>query len=89
MGEKQDFASSENDSIVRLLGKGISTLQIAKDVQRNHRTIKSIAINSTKVRTNGRRRICKVTERSKSLLARKLKQNPFSTSGKLFCEAGI
>ena len=28
-------------------------------------------------------------KRSKSLLARKLKQNPLSISGKLFCEAGI
>ena len=70
MGKKQDLTSSEKDEIVRLFGKGISTLQIAKDVERDHRTIKSFANNSTKVRTNGRRGIRKVTKRSKSLLAR-------------------
>ena len=89
MGKKQDLTSSEKDEIVRLLGKGKPTLQIAKDVKRDHRTIKSFANNSTKVVTNGRGGLCKVTKRSKSLLARKLKQNPLSTSGKLFCEAGI
>ena len=89
MGKKHDFTSSEKDEIVRLLGKGISTLQIAKDVKRDHRTIKSFATNSTKVRTNGRKGICKATKRSKSLLARKLKQNLLSTSRKLFCGACI
>ena len=89
MGKKQDLTASDKDEIVRLLGKGISTLQIAKDVKQDHRTIKSFANNSTKVGTNGRRGIYKVTKRSKSLLAHKFKQNPLSTCGKLFCEAGI
>ena len=31
MGKKQDLTSCEKDEIVRLLGKGISKLQIAKD----------------------------------------------------------
>ena len=57
MGKKQDLTSSEKDETVRLLGKGISTLQIAKDVKRDHRTIKSFANNCAKVRTNGRRGI--------------------------------
>ena len=89
MGKKQDLTSSEKEESVRLLGKGISTLQIANDVKRDHRIFKLFANNSTKVRTNGRRGICKVTIRSKSFSARKLKQNPLSTSEKLFFEAGI
>ena len=60
MGKKQDLTSSEKDEIVRLFGKGISTLQIAKDVKRDLRTIKSFANNSTKVRTNGRREFAKL-----------------------------
>ena len=39
MGKKQDLTSSEKDEIIRLLGKGIPTLQIAKDVKRNHRKL--------------------------------------------------
>ena len=53
------------------------------------KTSSQIINNSTKVRTNGRQEIWKVTKRSKSILVRKLKQNPLSTRGKLFCEAGI
>ena len=65
--KNKDLTSSEKKEIVRSLGKGISTLQIAIDVKRDHRTIKSFANNSTNVRTNRRKRICKVTKRSKSL----------------------
>ena len=90
MGKKQDLTYSEKDENVRLLGKGISTLQIAKDVKRHHRTIKSFANNFTTVRINGKGEFAKLKKRvAKSLLARKLKQIPLSTSGKLFCEAGI
>ena len=88
MGKKQDLTSSGKDEIVRVIGKEISILHIAIDVKRDHR-IKSFANTSTNVRTKGRRGICKATKRSKSLLAQNLKQNPLSTSGKLFCEAGI
>ena len=49
MGKKQDLTSSEKNESVRLLGKGISTSQIAKDVKRDHRIIKSFANNFTKV----------------------------------------
>ena len=89
MDKTEDLTSFGKDEIVRLLGKRISTLQTAKDVKRDHRTIKSLANNSTKVCINRRRGICKVTKSSESLLARKLKRIPLSTSGKLFCEAGI
>ena len=64
MGKQQDLTSSEKDEIVRLLEKGITTLHIAKGVKRVQQTKKSFANNSTKVRANGRKGICKVTKRS-------------------------
>ena len=82
MGKKQDLTSSEKDEMFVHLGKDYQHCNKPK-------TSSEIINNSTKVRTNGRRGIWKVTKRSKSVLVRKLKQNPLATSGKLFCEAGI
>ena len=43
MGRKNGLTQNENNDIVKLLSKGRTTLDIAKYLERDHRTIKNYA----------------------------------------------
>ena len=51
MGIKSDIQAEEKERVVQLLGECHSTLEIAKTLGRNHRTIKKVADNVNKVWT--------------------------------------
>ena len=51
MGKKSDIRAEEKERVVQLLGEGHSTLEIAKMLGRDHRTIKKMANNVNNVRT--------------------------------------
>ena len=48
MGRKSDLNVSEKNEIVRLLAKGFPTLEIAKSIGRDHRTVKKVCGNMLK-----------------------------------------
>ena len=51
MGRKNDITVNEKKGIVKLLSEGRTTLDIAKYLKRDHRTIKKLCGNITKQRT--------------------------------------
>lgn len=46
MGQRRDLTDSEKSKIVKSLSEGCSTLEIAKVLGRDHRTIKHFVANS-------------------------------------------
>ncbi|KAA8586919.1 hypothetical protein FQN60_000755, partial [Etheostoma spectabile] len=46
MGKKRDLTDSEKSKIVKCLSEGCSTLEVAKILRRDHRTIKRFVANS-------------------------------------------
>lgn len=46
MGQKRDLTDSEKSKVVRCLAEGCSSLEIAKLLRSDHRTINSIIANS-------------------------------------------
>ena len=75
---------------MQLLGEGHSTLEIAKTLGRDHRTIKKVANNVNKVRTRKTKKFkAKLTRQDYSRLLREVKKNPLQTSKQVFDECGI
>ena len=50
MGRKPDFSVKEEEYVTRALANGKFTLQISKDMQRDHRAIKEIGTASHRAR---------------------------------------
>lgn len=89
MGKKSDLTSSEKDAIVQMLADGTNTMEIARQLSRDHRTIKSFTKYSRKTRTNGRTGITKIWKRDGCQLTKIMKKQPLLTSKTIFVEAGI
>ena len=90
MGQKKDLTGPEKARIVKLLSEGNTTCQIAKMLNRHHRTIKKFATNSEadrKKRVEPKRR--KVTAKDISRIKREAARNPLATSSTLFQNSGI
>ena len=49
MGKEKNLATDEKQNITKLLSEGMSTLEISKELCRDHRTIKKIVEYITKL----------------------------------------
>lgn len=90
MGRKKDLTSTEKAKIVSLLACGNSTNEIAKDLGRDHRTIKKYVQRSEggrKKREEPKRR--KISKRDVARLKREAARTPLATSANLFKRCGI
>ena len=55
MGKKKDLTVADRLKITSMLGYGNSTLEIAKNINRDHRTIKGFVVSSQTTRKTSRR----------------------------------
>ena len=85
MGQKRDLTDSEKSKMVKRFLEGRSTLEIAKILGRDHRTIKRFVANSQQ----GRKK--RVEKKRRTLIAKDLRRikreatrNPFSSSAVIF-----
>ena len=71
--------------MVQLLGEGHSTLEIAKTLGRDHRTIKKVVNNVNEVWTRKTKKFkAKLPRQDYSRLSREVKKNPLQTSKQVF-----
>ena len=90
MGKKRDLTTNEKDQIVKLLSNQKTTIEIAKMLSRDHRTIKNFVQKASKVRTRkdkGQFRLIKKKETT--VLKMAIARNPLTTSRKCFNESNI
>ena len=90
MGKQTDLTDNEKKKIVCGLAKGRKTLQIAKELSRDHRTIKRFVtnVNHTRKRSDkGVRR--KLSRRQVSAIKREAVKHLLLTSKQLFEQAGV
>ena len=90
MGRKCGLTNVEKSTITIELGKGKSTLEIAKILGRYHQTVKNYAKDPSKVRTRsdkGKNRI--VSRRSMMRIKREATKNPGLCSKELFDRVGL
>lgn len=85
MGQKRDLTDSEKSKIVKCLSEGCNSLEIAKILGRDHRTIKRFAANSQQGRKKraekGRR---KLTANDLRRIKREASRKPLSSSSAIF-----
>ena len=90
MGKKNDIRAEDKERVVQLLGEDHSTLEIAKTLDRDYRTIKKVANNVNKVWTRKTKKFkAKLTRQDYSRLSREVKNNPLQTSKQVFYACGI
>ena len=85
MGQKRDLTDFEKSKIVRCLSEGCSSVEIAKLLKRDHRTIKRFLANSQqgrKKRVEKRRR--KITPHELRRIKREAARKPLATSRAIF-----
>lgn len=90
MGKKKDLSQDEKNFIHESVRNGLTTLDIAKQLSRDHRTVKSFVKNAQRVRTrsdNGFSR--KMTTKQLARLKRELVKAPLVSSKALFEKAGF
>ena len=90
MGRKRDLTIIENDQIVKLLCNQKTTIEIARMLSRDHRTIKNFVQKGSKVRSRsdkGHFRMIKKKEMT--VLKMAIARNPLTTSRKCFNESNI
>lgn len=88
MGKKKDLSQGEKAEIVQNLANGMKTIDIAKKIKRDHRTIKNFVNNSNAIRTRsdkGLRR--KVTMRELRRIKKELIRHPCLSSKRIFANA--
>ena len=90
MAKGKMLTDSEKSQIVKLLALKKSTLEISKELKRDHRTIKSFVNegkSERKKHKKGRPRV--TTARDLRKIKRSLSENPHSTSKTIFDQAGV
>ena len=93
MGRKGALSQAEKSKIVQRLHNKISTLDIAKELHRDHRTIKRYCTNPQLC--NGRsdkgknRRKPFLSRRTMSKIKREVRRNPLETSKQVFEKVGV
>ena len=90
MGRKKDLVDAEKQKIVEWLQQSLSSIEISKRLNRGHRTVINFIRNIHRHRkrsNNGKFR--KVSALQQVLLKRAVALNPLTTSGNIFCQAGI
>lgn len=90
MGKNCDLSESEKATITVSLASGFSTLQISKNLNRDHRTIKSFVFNSAKMRKRSDKGKLRCVGRHQiTSLKRTMSKMPLLSSAKLFSEAQV
>ena len=90
MGRKTDLKPEKKQRIAELLSHGKTRLDISKLIRQNHRTVKRFIENSNKVRgRSDKGKFQKISRREISSVKKTLSKNPYSTSAKIFHEAGV
>ena len=85
MGRKRDLTDSEKSKIVKSLSEGCSTLEIAKILGRDHRTIKRFVANTQKSRKKRvEKKPRKLTAKDLRRIKREATRNPLSSSAVIF-----
>ena len=84
MGRKPDLSVKEKEHVTRALANGKSTLQIAKDMQRDHRTIKTLVAASHERKKRVQPKFRKLTERQLRQIHRQVVKTPLATSLQIF-----
>ena len=90
MSKQTDLTQEERANTVTRLAQGKNTLEISKELSRDHRTIKRFVnnVNHKRKRSDkGVRR--KLTRRQVSAVNREAAQHPLLTSKQLFENAGV
>ncbi|CAJ0916742.1 unnamed protein product [Ranitomeya imitator] len=90
MGQKRDLTGSEKSKIVRCLAAGCSSLEIAKLLKRDHRTIKRFMANSQQGRKKrvGQKR-GKITAHELRKIKHEAAKMPFATSFAIFQSCNV
>ena len=84
-GKKGDFQPAEKQKIVQLLSQGQSTLDIAKCLSRDHRTVKKFVANSKSGRKKRvQSKYQKINARHLRQIRRHVTRNPLATSREVF-----
>ena len=90
MGKKRDLTTNEKDQIVKLLSNQKTTIEIAKMLSRDHRTIKNFVQKASKVRTrNDKGQFRLIKKKETTVLKMAIARNPLKTSRKCFNELNI
>lgn len=85
MSRKPDLSVEEKECVTRALSNGKSALQIAKNTQRDHRTIKKIVAASHHERKKRvQPKFMRLTERQQRQIHRQVAKTPLATSLQVF-----
>jgi len=90
MGKKKDLSGQERAKIVKYLSEGCSTVDIARLLQRDHRTIKNFVIHGkAKRKRRSPKSSCKLSRREITSVKREMARSPLSSSSQLFKAVGL
>lgn len=90
MGKGKDLTAHEKSEIVRQVAAGTPSLAIAKQLRRDHRTVKKFLADASHERTRTEKAPFRsVSTRQLAMLKREVARAPLATSRTLFCSAGI
>lgn len=89
MARKKELTSDEKNYIIKEISKGKSSLQISKDLKRDHRTIKKVCQNGIQPRKKkSQAEFRTLTNRDLSHIRREIIRNPHASSSFIFRAAG-
>ena len=90
MGKKRDLTDADRLKITSMLGYGKSTLEIAKNMNRDHRTIKRFVVSGqTKRKTPKRCHLRRLSPRDVRKLKFETAKTPQAMSKSIFENAGV
>ena len=90
MGRGKDLTEDEKDVVNQMFEDGMSTLEISKELQRDHRTIKRfLTENGKKRKRQDRGKLRLITPFMMELIIETVKNKPSYSSAEIFNEAGI
>jgi transposase len=85
MGKKSDLSSAEKSLIVKSIANGMKTIDIAKEIGRDHRTVKKYVQNSQHERKRSDKgSMRKITPRKLRQIGRQLARKPLASSKEIF-----
>ena len=84
MGRKPDLSVKEKEYVTRALANRKSTLQISKDMQRDHRTIKKMTASHHARKKRVQPKFMKLTERQLRQIHHQVVKTPLATSLQVF-----
>ena len=90
MGRKRDLTTIEKDQIVKLLSNQKTTIEIARVLSRDRRTIKNFVQKASKVRSRSDRGHFRIIKKNEMrVLKMAIARNPLTTPRKCFNESNI